>query len=288
MKKILISISIILGIAAATIGATGAFGTNYFGYAPPQTNCGGGLNLKIDIDGVLYEHLNKPIFIDPDMKPGDKGEETLSFHVNQTSCGFVNFDLTNDRENGCTGPEKLVDSTCGNPGEGQGELNDQTKWIIWKDEGGVAGWQCGSHPKCSADPLEGDNILDGIESVWTQGILTADKKYGIGELTAAKVPYFGFAWCFGEWGPGWTCSGVKTGNETQGDSFKADLIFSVEQKQNHYDKGCPTGETVAPTCHPSIEIRDGKDNDCDGQVDEGFFPLPGGLWTLNRIFGLNK
>lgn len=243
MKKILIGLSIILGIAAATTGGTSAC---YFGWGKPCSfwcpcYCDGRLNLKIDIDGKIYDNFSKPLWIDPDVKPGDQGEETISFHVNQISCGFIKFDLTSDKESGCSEPEKLVDSTCGNPGEGQGELNDQTKWMVWKDEGQVPGWQCGNWPKCFADRLEGDNILNGIETVWAQGIISEDKKYGLGEIRAARVPYFGVAWCFGEWGPGWSCNGENLGNETQGDSFIADLIFSVEQKMYQYNSGCPTG-----------------------------------------------
>src|SRR4030042_2013419 len=65
-----------------------------------------------------------------------------------------------------------------------------------------------------------------------------DNKLNIGEIEATKVVYYGFAWCFGKWKKGMQCSGVKLDNETQTDSFSANLIFSAEQKMNHYDKGC--------------------------------------------------
>lgn len=197
------------------------------------------------------------------MKPGDFGEETLSLHVNQYACGFVKFDLKRDRDNGCSEPESLVDPTCGNPGKWQGELNDQVRWRIWKDEGGVAGWQCGNTPKCSADALEGDNIFNGLETIWIQGELTGDRSYALGELKPSQIPYYGVAWCFGDWGAGMACSGAGLGNEAQTDSFSVNIIFRAEQKSGAYPSGCPTNQ-----CQRSTILSDNAQNsNCGWQIE---------------------
>lgn len=53
-----------------------------------------------------------------------KGSKT--WHINNIGSlpGELEFALENsiDRENGCNEPESLVDTTCDNPGDGQGEL----------------------------------------------------------------------------------------------------------------------------------------------------------------------
>lgn len=268
MKKILISLSIILVVASFTIGVTSAyiFRPKFVIGPSCEIDCGGGLDLKIDIDGVIYNPLNRPIFQVKDMKPGDWGEETLSFHVNKNACGFVFIDLRQDRENGCNEPEKSVDYTCGNPGRRQGELNDEVRWVIWKDEGSVAGWQCGNTSHCSSDSQEGDNVLNGIETVLLSGTLNMDKIFGLGDLIASQVSYYGIQWCFGDWGQNWSCQGQALGNETQTDSFRANMIIKAEPK-TLFPRGCPSGRFKPPGCQLPPPCGT-TDVNCDDLINE--------------------
>lgn len=135
-KKILISLSVIAAVAAIAIGGTVAF------FSDTETSTGntftaGELDLLVDIDGVIYNPLNRPIFTVTDMKPGDDGEETISLHVDNDACGFVKFDLKSDLDNSCNEPEELAEPSC--ELDDIGELNDQVNWVIWKDEGNQLG-----------------------------------------------------------------------------------------------------------------------------------------------------
>jgi hypothetical protein len=46
---------------------------------------------------------------------------------------------------------------------------------------------------------------------------------------------------------------------------------------------CEKEEKKEDKCEPSVEIYDGKDNDCDGDVDEDFAPLKCGIGACERI-----
>lgn len=79
-KKIIISLSVIGAVAAIAIGGTIAY------FSDVETSTGntftaGRLDLLVDIDGVIQNPLNGPIFNLPDLKPGDLGEKTLSLVV---------------------------------------------------------------------------------------------------------------------------------------------------------------------------------------------------------------
>lgn len=225
MKKIAISLGIIGVVAAIVIGATTAY------FSDTETSTGntftaGILDLKVDIDGGDLMDLSGPIFEEGDMKPGDKGEVTLSLHVDNDACGFVSFVLNEDKENTCTEPESEVETGC-DP-LGPGELNENVMWKIWNDEGDTAGWQGQAD-----DPKEGNNILDGqVEAVLVEGPLTDGVRYAFGELLASNVLYYGFAWELP----------AAVGNEVQSDSFTADMVIKAEQKRNQYDDQCPFGE----------------------------------------------
>jgi hypothetical protein len=64
---------------------------------------------------------------------GADGIRRLTLSNTGTLPGKASFtvrELT-DRENGCTEPEALVDSTCGNPGNGEGELDEGLIVVVY-------------------------------------------------------------------------------------------------------------------------------------------------------------
>lgn len=106
-----------------------------------------------------------------DIKPGDKGENTVSLHVyDNDAWGRFIVSPVENRENRCNEPEREVDETCGdqqNPqGLGLGELDQYLTFSGWLDQGNTPGFQCGSLGEpgvagCQDDPGEGDNIWQG-------------------------------------------------------------------------------------------------------------------------------
>ena len=231
-KKILISLSVIGAVAAIAVGGTIAY------FSDVETSTGntftaGSLDLIVDIDGVQYNPLNRAIFTVTDMKPGDKGEETLSLRVvDNPACGFISFNLASDLDNSCTEPEATEEGVgCPLPvsAPAEGELNDNVVWTIWLDQGTVPGWQCGNTPKCTEDLQEGDNVRQqASEPILTTGTLTGDRSWSIGELPTGNAFYYGFAW---------ELPSTVT-NIVQSDSFTADMVITAKQKRNQYTN-CP-------------------------------------------------
>jgi len=83
--------------------------------------------LEKDLEGELFFNFG-------DVKPSDNGEDTVSFHIIDNDawlCAEIG-NLVN-QDNGCRKPEQKVDSTCGNPGIGEGELQDNILFTVWKD-----------------------------------------------------------------------------------------------------------------------------------------------------------
>jgi len=226
MKKIIFSFTIIAAAAALIIGATSAY------FSDTETSNGntftaGKLDLMIDVDGNIYNPLEGPLFTASDVKPGDKGEETISIHVDDNpSCGSVAINLTDDSDNGCTEPEEQEEADCAT--DPDGELNDNLTFAIWNDEGNIEGWQ-----GKEGDPEEGDNILNGkFEKILTNGTFTESKVYAFGEIDPKLTYYYGVEWGLDS----------NVGNEVQSDTFSGDIIFKADQKRNQYPGGCPIGD----------------------------------------------
>ena len=235
---------VILAVAAIAGYAT----ISYFSDTETSTGntfTAGSLDLIVDIDGRDENPLDGPIFDLPDMKPGDKGEVTLSLKVDDNpACGFVNVNITQDIDNDCTEPEDDVEGAGENDCDTPGELNDEVQFIIFSD------------PDCDNVYEVGDN--GNGSQVLTQGTLTEDRSYAIGDLPAMDVnqPHnnakcYGIAYCFGTPSMGtpdvngaveMLCDGSANTNITQTDSFEGELIIRAEQKRNQYDAGCPLGD----------------------------------------------
>jgi len=243
MKKILISASIISAVAALAVVGTVAF------FSDTETSSGntftaGNLDLRFQTDADLtggWADVNgNPLFGGVtfplnDLKPGDKGEKTVKLWVDDNpACGFVDIDVTSDLDNSCTEPEQAVDAEDGACVDlsGNGELNDEVKFLIWKDNS--------SSGSC-------DNILNNEETPLISGPITEVTDYGLGGLSVDPICY-GIAYCFGTWNmQDGTCNGESVGNEAQSDSFSADLTIRAEQYRNQFDAvgawpvGCSVG-----------------------------------------------
>lgn len=234
MKKIIISLAIIAVVSAISIGATAAYFDDTE-ISSGNTFAAGTLDLQIDLQcpgqgcGFPLRDLpDEPVFFyNCDIKPGDIGEVTVSWHVYDNNA-WARLRLANlyNWEYGCTEPETEVDLTCASPGMSQGELSQYLIFTLWMDQGQLTGWQCPvNEPSCSADPFEGDNILNGVETLL--GEYTANELVnGVGlpeELTPDNTYYLGFQWNVAP----------EVGNIIQTDSITLKIIMEIVQSRNN-------------------------------------------------------
>ena len=241
MKKIIVSLSIIGLVMAAVISGTVAY------FSDTETSTGntfsaGEIDLKVDLQcdwqvgcGFPLRDLDgDPFFHNCDVKPGDQHEATISFHVyNNNAWGRIKIDPshTHDYEYGCTEPESEVDATCGNAGDGEGELSQNILFTIWLDQGSIAGWQCAENdPACETDPEEGDNQLNGIETALVTDIpmsqLINDWYVFPEEIIASNTYYVGVSWRIPS----------SVGNIIQTDSLTTWIVMQVVQSRNNPNK----------------------------------------------------
>ncbi|MCH7598046.1 hypothetical protein IID27_03365, partial [Patescibacteria group bacterium] len=128
MKKILLSLSMIVFAGAIIAGATGAF------FSDTETSTGntftaGAIDLGIDntsyYNGVAHDGTTWSMTFDldesgelffnfSDIKPGDYGEDTISIHINNNEAWLcADVTLVSDNDNTCTEPENDVDAENG-------------------------------------------------------------------------------------------------------------------------------------------------------------------------------
>ena len=290
MKKVIFSLSVMAAVAAVVVGATTAF------FSDTETSTGntftaGSIDLKVDSACHYYnivgnnEQTGEPIYGNDlgcendevafgtwsetdlqdgvhkffnfaDIKPGDKGEDTISLHVyDNDAWGKIVMGLTNDLDNSCTEPEdESTDPTCGGINPGEGELLEAMlpHFSMWLDQGSTPGFQNGG--EVLHDPEEGDNVWQGEEnepSVGVQGetvlssVLSSayeddcddngfsvdgHNNYGVchglaqdGRMVGSTTYYLGLAWKLP----------LTTGNEVQTDSLGGDVTFNVVQHRNN-------------------------------------------------------
>lgn len=252
-KRIVMSLSVIAAAAAAVVGGTGAFFSDSE-TSTGNTFTAGAIDLKVDSqqhynnavcdDGVWvlaqgeqemdnqYPVLGEPcggtwdetdltdhkFFNFGDVKPGDKGENTISLHVVNNDaylCATVSG-LQND-DNGLTEPESDVDATGG---VGQGELGQYLQMKIWADNSEGEGWS------------KGDNVWQVGEPVLYEGLAQAGTwplySPATTALAAGDTGYLGVEWSLP----------TETGNVVQTDSLTGDISFTVEQARNNPQFRC--------------------------------------------------
>ena len=200
-----------------------------------------------------------------DIKPGDKGEDTISLHVyDNDAWGRVLMGNMDSDDNDCTEPEGDEENApgCDSDGELLGAMLPGFK--MWLDQGSIPGFQCvdstGVPVLSCPDFNEGDNVWQQEEGdKWnlSSELELADvleNAYGDGECDEEDnndVPLYSadghnnYGTCHGladdgrmvcsttyylglEWELPWS-----TGNEVQTDSLSGDLSFEVVQHRNN-------------------------------------------------------
>lgn len=192
-----------------------------------------------------------------DVKPGDRGENTVSLHIdNNNAWACLDLRTTGNNENDLIEPE--ADAGDVTVGAGNGELAQNIKVFSWSDYGATPGFQGVS------DPTEGDNIwqanepmlfspvaLSGIGSTTTLPL--ADSVTNGGATMAPGVTsYIGLFWCAGNLtavAGVITCDGSAMGNQSQTDSATTTVSFRVVQSRNN-----PTFQCAAPVVQEPIQI----------------------------------
>ncbi len=207
--------------------------------------------------------LNGDRFFDfADIKPGDSGENTISVHVdNNDAYGYAVITALENRENGCTEPERTVEQASGQPypcvGQWCGELAQNTEVRIWIDNCLTETGTRVSDENCTV----GDNIHqpgevfitnpenDGWRTLYPNasdicdesdgavnytpnnpptvkvplGVPVPGKNYGF--LTGGETYYYGVEWRVPD----------SVDNIIQGDSMKANIQFEIEQARHNND-----------------------------------------------------
>lgn len=305
MKKILLSLAMIAVVGVAVAGATGAFFSN-LEKSTGNTFTAGGIDLKIDSDCHYYQLTGgeSEEYVDvgcgevgqngvgvgqwaetdlkdgvhrffnfSDIKPGDKGEDTISLHVyGNDAWGRILMNLTNDLDNSCTEPEEGTNSeacTVASPEgttAGSGELLEAMLpgFKMWLDQGATPGFQ---NVDASGNPIDADAQESGVQkpdategdNVWqenegSQWNLSASHSFSTNLSSAytsaectvvdGKTPLYTDR-CHGLASDGRMVGSTtyyfglnwslpwSTGNEVQTDSLSGDITFEVEQHRNN-------------------------------------------------------
>lgn len=273
LKKILLSLATIGGVAALTLAATGAF------FNDTETSTGnilqaGALDLRIDntcyYNGNACVDINQEtgvghwddsreecsctwrskdleegdVFFDlHDLKPGDWEEDTISIDVDNPSWLCADIKVTRDVDNSCTEPEQEDETgACVDP-NGDGELAENLFFVFWTDDGDNV-YECDPETESCEDVLTTGPASDVLGSVsWA----LADSSTGNGPIGPERY-YIGKFFCFGrigeapelpgdgspaERGPGFTCDGKAVDNKPQTDSLEGDISFYAEQARHN-------------------------------------------------------
>jgi predicted ribosomally synthesized peptide with SipW-like signal peptide len=257
MTKILKSVAVIGFVAAIAVAGTGAY------FSDTETSTGntftaGAIDLKVDSQCHYWQDngadegyvdvgckdfgtwtetdltLSHKFFNFGDVKPGDKGENTISLHPIDNDayiCAYVTNLVSAD--NSQTEPEALVDAN----GLTAGELQNNIHLNIWTDNG-VVGADGQVKGAC-------DNLYQQGEAVLVQDTVIDNNMGGwlLGQVKGDTTSCLGVAW------------NVPTGvgNEIQTDSVSADISFYAEQVRNNPNFVCPATlptETPVPTPTP--------------------------------------
>lgn len=196
---------------------------------------------------------NKLFFNFDDVKPGDEGENTVSIHVDNEAWICGEFAKVKNFDNGCTSSEAEADTTCDDPGESQGELQNKLTFNVWIDDGAGGGIAC-------------DNIKNGGEKWVAQNVALTNGRWTVYDSSVAKLGTKSI--CVGM---AWNVD-INAGNEIQTDSVAGDIIFHAYQARNNTKFLCGGTEPEAGTLVVKKVAQNG-DAKFDFTGDNGIAPF---------------
>lgn len=183
-----------------------------------------------------------------DVKPGDRGTATISFHVNKDAWICLDFEKLKENENGRNEPEMQVDNTGG---ANSGELADGTEFFAWYDDGD--------------NVYEvGEKAIFGTSTTKQAATLVLNNKtYALADsvagqaFTASTTRYVGITWCAGDLIVNTVtaligCDATALGNEAQTDSFSVDVSIRAVAAKDDKKFKCPKRGT---TCEYSSPVN---------------------------------
>ncbi len=214
MKRTKLYIMLAVITVAVLILAFGAIGVNaYFidqETSEDNTLTAGTLDLTVDDqDDPNVVHMSV------DVNPGDTLHQYWVLKNVGTVCGQPSIEFANivNYENGCTEPESALDATCGDSGEGLGELGSKL-YVLMKWRQGTGPWH-----EILMVPY-GHTKLNNLSG-----------PYGLGENGATPIPVL----CENDeveielrlWWDG--RFSTPADNDAQSDSVEFDVGFILEQ-----------------------------------------------------------
>lgn len=212
-KRLLISLALIIGVSVSAYAATQAFFVDVASNTASQFTVGT-MGLNIDNGGLGFDKFDvSNIGVDGNISGG----KTWTITNTGTIPGNLTFRMLNlvNNENGCEEPEAqtdipgyTADTTCGNPGPGEGELGAAMAVNV------------------TLRPIIGDPASD--IAIVTNGDLTNDAVYATSWDTNAGV----FTLPAGqsvEVTMNWATTPANYDNSIQSDSLTFDVAFQLDQ-----------------------------------------------------------
>lgn len=191
---------VIAAVSALAVGSTSAY---FSDQVTSQGNTFAAGTLVLNVDG---QHSNVVKFNVANLRPGSQPKGTYAIANVGTINGYLDIEnvTVTSQENACNAAEVLAgDTTCGNPGVGEGELQDVLNVRLFVDR-------------------DGDGWIGASDTVFYNGkVKNLPPSFDLNEPVAAGANT-AISAVFDWWS-------TPSDNLAQGDSFTLDLTFELAQ-----------------------------------------------------------
>ncbi|HQM15914.1 MAG TPA: hypothetical protein PLM16_01760 [Candidatus Woesebacteria bacterium] len=201
-KQVLISALII-----ATVGVGGYFGTQAL-FSDTETSTTANFTvgtMDLDVSGKNGTAFDSFLVQNIGADGTVEGGKTWTINNVGSLPGRLTFALQGlaNYENGCNEPEALADTTCANPGTGEGELGNYLQTVV----------------KLNDATIVTSNLADAnggsFESQWLANTTPGDRIIPPGGSATVTM--------------NWAIDHDAYGNEIQSDNLDFDVVFTLEQ-----------------------------------------------------------